>query len=76
MEKFTADMHCPRCRRITPHRVFRLVIYRDDPVVVRIGHLCLQPIEDEHCFKYREDVLFLADFNALVRLSNKDYPNE
>lgn len=79
MTQFTANMWCERCQRIVPHRVYFLQLHGNtkDDMCVHIGHLCLTDIGlRKSCHKYREDMLWVRDYNGLVRIAKEDYPSD
>lgn len=77
MTQFTADLWCGACRKVVPHRVYFIHLHGNtkDDMCVQIGHLCLGGRE-KPCHKYREDMLWLRDYNSLVIIAKQDYPSD
>lgn len=86
MTQFTELLWCPRCKAFTPHRVYFCHLWGDPPdMYVQVGELCTRILsvtgrgknrKTHLCSMYREYMLPVRDYNALVKMAKEDYPSE
>ena len=86
MDTFTADCYCPKCKKITPHRIYFCGLHGEAPdLFAQAGELCVRVTHVEgkgrhrktfFCSMYREYMLPVRDWNALTMLGHTDYPTE
>lgn len=85
MKSFMEVIFCPRCKRMTEHRIYFCHLWGDAPdMYVQVGELCTRVLsitgvgknrKVNRCLHYRDMMLPVKDYNSLVKMAKEDFPD-